>query len=99
MPNPNPSKARQSKKRKRIRRRGSLDDALLVQWQAITTAKEVLLGSAADDATALRAVHAITQATTAYAKLLEVGELEAEVATLKDRVNELLAERGMRRVA
>ena len=79
-----PHKARQARqKRRRIRKVGSLEDARRKLWQAVTCAEDVLLDDESDNVTALKAVHAITQATTAYAKLVEVGELEARLAELE----------------
>lgn len=84
-----PHTARTAKrKRRRIRKVGDLTDARRKLWQAITTAEDVLLSDQTDDQLALRAVHAITQATTAYAKLVEVGELEARLAELEMRLGQ-----------
>ncbi len=84
-----PHKARQAKRRRRIRKIGSLTDARRKLWQAITSAEEVLLDDQSDALTVLKAVHAITSASTAYARLVEIGELEARLAA----VEELLKER------
>lgn len=85
MPNPNPHQARCARrKRRRIRKVGDLAAARRKLWQAITTAEDILLDDESDTVTQLRAVHAITQATTAYAKLVEVGELEARLVSLEE---------------
>ncbi len=84
-----PHKARQAKKRRRIRKIGSLTDARRKLWQAITSAEEVLLDDQSDALTVLKATHAITSASTAYARLVEIGELEARL----EAVEELLKER------
>ena len=73
------------KKLTRQRKPGTIDDALLIQWRAIKAA-ETALYSAADEPTVLRSVHAITQATTGYAKLLEAHQLEEHVAAIEGAV-------------
>ena len=79
-----PHKARQAKKRHaRLRKSGSIADMKRELWRAILCAKDVLLDPSTDPATTLKAVHAITSASTAYAKLIEVGELEARLAELE----------------
>lgn len=83
-----PHKARRAKKRRRIRKVGDLDAARKKLWQAITTAEDVLLGNESDDVLTLKAVHAITQACTAYAKLVEASELEARLAELEQVVEQ-----------
>ena len=85
MANPNPYQARQSFKLKRQRKAGSLADARLIQWRALKAAESAMYaaGEARDCSAVLRAVHAITQASTAYAKLVEVGELEARLGELE----------------
>ncbi len=78
-----PHKAREAKKRRRIRKLGDLTDMRRKLWQAITTAEDVLLDDQSDAVMQLKAVHAITSASTAYAKLIEVGELEARLSELE----------------
>ena len=78
-----PHKARQAKKRRRIRKLGTLEDMRRKLWQAVTAAEDVLLDDESDNVMVLRAVHAITQASGAYAKLIEVGELEGRLAELE----------------
>ncbi len=90
--NTKPEKARAAKKkRRRIRKMGTITDAQRKLWQAITSAEEVLLDDQSDSQTVLKAVHAITSASTAYAKLVEIGEfekrLEAVEQLLKKRQN------------
>ncbi|GAB5518811.1 MAG: hypothetical protein RhofKO_10620 [Rhodothermales bacterium] len=93
-----PHKARAGKKRRRIRKIGSIADAQRKLWQAITCAEDVLLDDESDSVTTLKAVHAITSASTAYAKLIEVGELEARLTELEEALKHQ-PEHGMRRVA
>ncbi|MCH8961710.1 MAG: radical SAM protein, partial [Bacteroidetes bacterium] len=71
------------KKRRRIRKIGDLKDARRKLWQAITSAEEVLLDDQSDAVMVLKATHAITSASTAYARLVEAGELEARVSELE----------------
>ena len=76
-------KARQAKSRRRIRKIGDLTDARRKLWQAITSAEQVLLDDQSDAVMVLKAVHAITSASTAYARLVEVGELEGRVSEVE----------------
>ena len=79
-----PHKAREAKKRHaRLRKSGTIADMQRELWRAILCAKDVLLDASNDPATTLKAVHAITSASTAYAKLVEVGELEARLSELE----------------
>lgn len=91
-----PHKACLEKKRRRIRKLGTLEDAQRKLWQAITNAEDVLLDDQVSNETCLKAVHAITQATTAYAKLVEAGELEARLAEIEKTIDE--RSHSMRRV-
>lgn len=84
--NANPVKARQAKRRKR--QAGSVDDAKRLLWSALQRAEQLLDAQnpetgLPDDALALRAVHAISQGVSAYAKVVEVGELEARIQALE----------------
>jgi hypothetical protein len=91
MSNPDPSKARQAKKRKRRGKPGSIEDARALLWRALERAG-LLLGAETvkedgsvtpDNHTALRAIHAISQGAAAYARIVEVGELEARILALE----------------
>lgn len=61
---------------------GTLEDARKVLWGALKRAAKVLRSG--DDDRALKAVHAVSQASTAYARLVEVGELEARIWALEE---------------
>ncbi len=61
------NKARQAKKRRRIRKPGDLTDMRRERWRAVLCARDVLLDASEDPTTTLKAVHAITSASTAYA--------------------------------
>ncbi len=78
-----PHKARQAKKRRRARKIGDLTDLRRTLWQAIYQAEQMLLDADSDPATILKCVHAISQAAGSYAKVVEVGELEARLSELE----------------
>jgi hypothetical protein len=76
--------ARMAKKqRRKIRKLGDLEAAQRKLWQAITAAEEVLMDEESDSTMVLKATHAISQATSTYARLIEVGEMEARLAELE----------------
>ncbi len=79
-------KARIAKKAIRIRKLGDLTDTRRELWRAIVVARGVLTNADNPPELTLKAVHAITQASTAYVKLIEVGELEARLAELEKAV-------------
>lgn len=86
MPNPNPHKARQA--RSKARMPGNLKQLQLKLWNAILSA-EVILERATkeqNDELGLRSIHAIVQASGAYARLIETGELESRLAELESKV-------------
>lgn len=77
---------------KRTRTAGSLDKLKKKVWQSISAAEEIVVDPDVDAATRLRGIHALVQASTAYARLIEfseqsehIGTLEEEVAALKKR--------------
>ena len=89
-PNADPTKARQAKKRKRRGTPGSIEDARALLWKALQRAGQLLDAEIVEDGvsrpdnhTALRAIHAISQGAAAYARIVEVGELEARLAALE----------------
>ena len=66
-----------------------MEDARRLLWQALTRAGELLEvedpeTGQPDNALALKAIHAISQGASAYAKIVEVGELEARIKALED---------------
>ena len=73
-------KARMVKRRRA--KAGTLAQTQAVLWQAILGAEQVL-GDADTNAQTLQACHALAQACSAYAKLLQAGELEARVQALE----------------
>lgn len=87
MANPDPTKARQARKARRRETPGTLEDARCLLWRALDRAGEMLdaldENEQPDHALALKAVHAISQGASAYAKIVEVGELEARIHALE----------------
>jgi len=79
MANPNPIQARISKAEKK---REVLTWMLSKLENAVETADELL--NHEDPHIRLRAVHAISQVATSYAKVYEVGELEARLQIIID---------------
>lgn len=79
--NADPTKARQAKRARRRGKPGTLEDARALLWRALTRAGELL--EEEDPALCLKAIHAISQGASAYAKIVEVGELEARIAALE----------------
>jgi hypothetical protein len=85
-------KADMSSKRnsKRIARKpGDLYATKLRVWRALLRAEELLESELPE--TALRAVHAVSQAAMCYAKLHEISDLETELQSIKA----LLDSKGM----
>ena len=81
MSNPNPTEARQAKRQKRRGQPGTLEDARALLWKALQRAGTILENE--DDALSLKAIHAVSQGAAAYARIIEVGELEARLAALE----------------
>jgi hypothetical protein len=80
VPNPNPYKARLAQRRPR--KTGDLPMLTRVMWRAVLEAEEIL-ANADEPELKLRAIHAIVQAGSGYAKLLEIGEWEGRLAALE----------------
>lgn len=84
-PHPDPLRARLAKKRRR--KAGTLAQLTVVVWHALLEAQAVL--EEADEAElTLKAVHAVSQCAGQYAKLLEVGELEARIQALEQKAQQ-----------
>ena len=79
MANPSPFKARQA--RKKARQTGSLKDVTGMLWEALEAARELL--SEEDVQVRLKAIHALSQTASSYARVYEVGELEARLEALE----------------
>jgi hypothetical protein len=79
---PDALKARMGKKRKR--QPGNLHQLQVVLWNALLDAQGVLDQAERDNPELiLKAVHAVSQCAGQYAKLLEIGELEARVQAIE----------------
>ena len=73
--------------KKRHRKPGNLHDLLAMLWRALIEAQGVLARASDEEAELkLKAVHAISQAGGQYAKLLEIGELEARLTALEQQI-------------
>ena len=79
MPNASPHVARMARKRKR--KPGDLKAVAVTVWEALEVARELLGHEEAG--LRLKAVHAVGQVAGAYARVYEVGELEARLAVLE----------------
>lgn len=64
---------------------GDLSGARTRLWRALEMAEACMMDAAAEDdrAGVLKAVHATTQAAAAFARVVEVGELEARLTELE----------------
>jgi uncharacterized small protein (DUF1192 family) len=74
---------RLSKDLTRWRKAGDLEDLRRIQWRAVKMAERVAYDPRATRDEVLKASTRITQATTAYLKVLQVGELEERVKALE----------------
>ncbi|WP_135230675.1 hypothetical protein [Deinococcus fonticola] len=79
MANPNPVNARLGKKK--ASKPGNLKEVAGMLWEALETARELL--SDDDTGTRLKAIHALSQTASSYARVYEVGELEARLEALE----------------
>ena len=77
-------------KRKR-RSSGNLNGARLRLWSALEAAEACLMDAVAegDRDGVLKACHAVTQTSGAFARVFEIGELEARLTALLDEVEAL----------
>ncbi len=82
-PNPDPLKARMGKKKRQ--RTGDLQAIRRKLWIAILHAEDTL-EQAEEPELRLKAVHALSQCCGQYSKLLEIGELEARLAAIEERL-------------
>ena len=82
-PNADPTKARLAKKRKR--KPGNMQAVAGKLWAALEAAEELLAED--DPHLRLKAVHALSQVAGSYAKVYEVGELEARTQALEAVLN------------
>jgi hypothetical protein len=72
---------------KRPRKSGDAAQLLRILWQAVVEAQAILEAATEDQADLkLRAVHALSQSCGQYAKLLELGALDARLAALEQHL-------------
>jgi hypothetical protein len=83
MANPSPHQARLAKRR--AQKPGNLRQLQGKLWRALCDAERVL-ELAEEPELMLKAIHALSQAAGQYAKLWEIGELEARLAALEQQV-------------
>ncbi len=96
MPNPNPHQARTARKRKSKPK--DLKAVAAIVWDALETARALLENE--DPQMQLKACHGVFQGAAAYAKVYEVGELEARLEALEASLgNQKLGSSSLRRVA
>ena len=86
---------------KKQRKPGTLDDAILKQWRAISAAEDVLYkaGAVNNHGGVLSAVHALTQAAGVYQRLMESRDLRDELQAVRDELAAVKAGMGLRKVA
>ena len=84
MANNNPWHGRYAKRQ--IRKPGDLEDLKKKLWRALCAA-EAVLDEAEEPELALKAVHAVSQTAGQYAKLFEIGEVEARLAALEAKLD------------
>ena len=105
MSNPNPVHARQAKRRKRRGQPGTLEDARTLLWRALSRAGDLLDAETVsedgavrlDNVMALKAIHAISQGAAAYARIVEVGELQERLEEMEASMTAL--QKGESRVS
>lgn len=73
-----------SKRLTKWRKCGDLEDLRRIQWRAVKMAERVAYDAKATREEVLKASTRITQATRAYLKVLQVGELEERVKALEE---------------
>jgi hypothetical protein len=78
--NPDPFQARLERKRRR--KVGDLKALQRKLWGAICEADDLVVAAGSAELR-LKAIHALVQAGMAYAKVLEIGELEARLQALE----------------
>jgi|GEM_PF-2601587 len=82
MPNPQPARPHVARLAKRKKNKpGNMHDLGEKLWAALQTAEDLLRED--DPALKLKAIHALSQVAGTYARVYEVGELEARLAALE----------------
>ena len=80
---PHENRPHVARKAKKARRAGTVDEVRLKLWNALLSVENVLYDDDTDTLTVLKAAHAMTQAASAYARIVEAGELEARLSELE----------------
>jgi hypothetical protein len=86
--NPNPQTARLAKAAKAVKARpnaGDLSDLRRCLWLAVTRCTKAINMSEAMDDDTRKTVHALTQVSGVYIKLVEAVDLETRVKALEER--------------
>lgn len=65
------------------RKPGDLDDLRMRQWRALRAAERVMYDDKSTRSQVISAVHAMTQASRAYIKVVEVHELEERLEAVE----------------
>ena len=84
--NRRPHLARLAKKKKSAPAPGTIDELRGVLWLAVQEAASILACEGEKADLRLRAVHAITQASGAYAKLVEATEFAARLKAVEEEI-------------
>jgi hypothetical protein len=85
--NANPHEARQERRRRRRPAPGTIRQLQQVLWKALQALELELDHHGGDVTTLTRLTHAVSQASSAYLKATEVGELEARMQALEEALN------------
>ena len=85
---------------KKQRKVGSVGDALLIQWRALKAAEAAMYkaGEMGNAGGVISGVHAVTQASQGFAKLVETAELQAQIDELKAELQVLRGDVKLRKV-
>jgi hypothetical protein len=84
--------------RRRAYKPGNQCQLLRMVWQALVESESVLL-VADDPDVILRAVHALTQAASTYARLLEAADVDARLRAVEATVKAAATRNGTQKIA
>ena len=84
MPNRNPWQARHAKKK--IRKPGTVLDLQRKLWRALCEA-ELILDEADDPELVLKAVHAMSQVSGQYLKLVEASDVDRRISAIEEAMH------------
>ena len=74
--------------RSAARTAGDVKDVQRKLWEGVEAASRILTDAAADPSVQLKAIHALTQASGAYVKVLEASEFEARLKAVEEHLGE-----------